>query len=958
MNQQSRVPISPLNIPSSDGSRPVPLKVNADPGPRLYNAPRDPVSDLAKSLATLNPALAALHPAGDRQANDEQLMAGRRARAMQDGAEPVAMTKEQDPYWQEGYMEMHGQMAGIADKSNIAQSFEDQRNNPGFDFDKFMSDQRGNLLAGMTDKDALKGYLPQLNEVEQSLRTQWAKQNLQKIRTEQVAQTDALIGDAMNKLPESTHEDAAARFQGLQQEFVDKGYGTRAEFTQRYIGAMIADPRTTPQDFNHLYVPDASGRAPAYTAASEGGSFDGKIREAMVRAQMRSDKSLSEQQAKANTTQALWEDRVTRTGTVAQDIPDIEQYVTSHTGKGDLYEHPEAARSAISRLYKAKEDADFQALVGRALNGVSPLPYAVANDPRVKPMVEGKYLGIWGNVDPNNPEQFAQAITASTQLFEQTHVQDKYLTSVAEGVPQMGTVKDARGQDTISQQFRTAYSLWKGLRDSNNPLLSTFPKESQAFLQAFDSAKQTMPEVAAFGAAKQFLTPESKARVEGIDPAAVKLAEQQVASRMNSWIKPNGNGFLPNVANADDIARSVAFDAKMIYARGGIQWKDALQAAQDSRLSSMVYDGYKGMWSVPSDQPKQKTGEMVGLLVKEAQARQAQDHPDSPELSQYRVEYRNANDGRLVYTVRDYAGRVLAENSSDALEQAWLHGKNSTAADIANAQNSTQAMQALRDTGADTRTQQAELYNRLTKGTISMRDYLREQATLKVQQEQHFNAYADRFVKAQQGAPQLPPSDPMDPSLRNPVPSPVGTELNAKDIALSSAKTDPSTALTAYGEGFRNVVYADVKGQKTLGFGYNLSARAPEQVKADLAQAGIKDAGRQERIIDGKEAITPDEASRLSMLVKRNSLNIARTSVGDETWNALPENRKAVLLDVAYQAGDNSTAFKTALAKMQVPMLHWTDHSGVAHEDKRRNNLRLAMWEGPDKFMQLVQQGL
>jgi hypothetical protein len=95
------------------------------------------------------------------------------------------------------------------------------------------------------------------------------------------------------------------------------------------------------------------------------------------------------------------------------------------------------------------------------------------------------------------------------------------------------------------------------------------------------------------------------------------------------------------------------------------------------------------------------------------------------------------------------------------------------------------------------------------------------------------------------------------------------------------------------------------------------------------------------------------------MLVKKNShQRRTRHAWRVKTWDALPEHKKAVLIDVAYQAGDNSTAFKTALAKMQVPMLHWTDHSGVAHEDKRRNNLRLAMWEGPDKFMQLVQQGL
>jgi GH24 family phage-related lysozyme (muramidase) len=959
--RHSKVRIEPTNAAQvADTSRPAALQVSANPsGPLSAPAPADPLSDLAHALSSISPALARYGSVPvDRQAAEDQLAQGRRARAMQEDSAPVAMTREQDPFWQQGYMEMHGQMAGIEDKTAISEAFEATRNDPDFDFKKFMAQQRSEYLKGMTDKDALKGYLPQLQEVEQKLGFEFAKQNLSKVRTEQVEQTNAVIGDMIHGLGETTHEDAAAKFQTAQTDFVSKGFGTRSEFTQRYVSAMLADPKTAPQDFNHLYIPDASGRAPAYAAGPDGQALDGRIQQAILHAQARADKATAEIQEKKNTTQTLWEENVIRTGTLSQDIPNIEQYVASQGFKGGMYEKPDAARSAMVRLYKAKEDEDFAAMVTRALNGASSLPYAVASDPRVKPRIEQKYLDLWGHVDPANPEQFAQAITASTRLFEQTGVEDKYLKSVAEGVPQMGTEKDSKGQTVLSQQFRSAYSLWKGLRDSTNPQLSMFPKDAQAFLQAFDSAKQRSPEVEAFNEAKRFISPDSKARVESLDPAMEKLAMQQVSSRMTSNFKPNGNGFFADVANSDDIARKVVFDAKMIYARGGIQWKDALQTAQDSRMASLVFDGYKGMWDIPADQPKQKTGEMLNFLVKEAQARQAQDHPDRPDLSQYTVGYRSASDGRLVYTVRDYAGRVIAENSADALEQTWLHSKNATTTDIANAQTQQQGLQAMHDAGASLRDQQAELYNRLTKGTIPMREYLREQAALKVRQEQTFTQYADKFVKTQQAAPQLPPPNMADPSIRTPVPGPVGVELSPKEIALSTAQSDPGTALTAYGEGFRNTVYADTKGQATLGYGYNISARAPEQVRKDLSASGIKDEGRQSRILDGKETITPDEATRLSMLVKKNSINVARDTLGAEVWDALPEHKKAVLIDVAYQAGDHSEAFKSALTNLSVPRLHWTDKSGVPHANTRRDNLRLAMWEGPDKFMQLVKQGL
>lgn len=931
-------------------ARPVQLGVSAAPSGALGSpAPYDPSVALASALSGLSPGLHAYVERRQKEDASEQIAQGERARAMQEGPEAVAMTPEQDPHWQIGYMKMHGQMRGMQDSAGVREEFEQERQKPGFNFDGFIAQKRKDLLAGMNDKDALAGYLPQIQQTEAQLRSEFVKQTVDRVREERQNAVSVAIGDAIQRLPEASHEEASQHYEALMTQAYQNGI-PKAEFTRRYIQAIVQDPHTSPADFDHLYAKDSSGVAPAYRVDERGNTFVGEIERARKLAEHREDVAHADKQREANVHQAVWLDEVLDTNPMA--ISDPKQFVIGGSYKGGPYAEAGAASSTYERILTAQAKYAKKELISNAIRGLQSLPYGAVAEEDFKHALQDEYRRVWGGVDPNDAKSIGGAIQRSMQMHEAYGLPDPHIKEIAQNTAWMGESADSKGNPMLSTQFRAAYAIWQGLRKSNNPQLELFPKEAEGFLRTFESGLTAgMPEMDAFQLAKKVNTKEARDRQQQMfrTPDEQRAAQDGIESFLTSSFRLNDNGFWPTVKNAGDVSRAVMQNAREIFGMGGITAADAVKQAQDTTLRSFVYDGFGSMVRVPLDAPRAKLKDYLSSLVSETNASYKATH-DGADMPQYSVSTSQVN-GETVFQVLGPVGNPMGPpRSLSQLDQAWLKAKRATPELIA---------QDARSKGPSAL---GESYDKLTRGDIDSRQYGREVAAEKARQQAQFRDQAAQLNTLQSRVPQFPAAQGWGPGMREPIPQPQGPELSPKDIALKNASASPDFALTAYGEGFRNSVYKDSAGHRTIGLGYNLDARDPTTVRADLKAAGVTDPARLEKVIAGTETITPDEAKRLYDRIKPGYVSIAKRFVGDDVWNILPDNRKAALTDIAYNAGGNAHIFGPV-----VDALKSGDINGAAAHLKltvkgepnlRRMNLILAMWESPDRFSQLVHDGV
>ena len=100
-------------------------------------------------------------------------------------------------------------------------------------------------------------------------------------------------------------------------------------------------------------------------------------------------------------------------------------------------------------------------------------------------------------------------------------------------------------------------------------------------------------------------------------------------------------------------------------------------------------------------------------------------------------------------------------------------------------------------------------------------------------------------------------------------------------------------------EGFREGVYEDTVGIKTIGYGFNLERQGSQEA---LDAAGIK-----KTLADlkgGKANLTEEEASRLMQGEMGHFKGVAERYVGSDVWKTLSANRQGILTNMAYNMGE------------------------------------------------------
>lgn len=127
-----------------------------------------------------------------------------------------------------------------------------------------------------------------------------------------------------------------------------------------------------------------------------------------------------------------------------------------------------------------------------------------------------------------------------------------------------------------------------------------------------------------------------------------------------------------------------------------------------------------------------------------------------------------------------------------------------------------------------------------------------------------------------------------------------GTPHNVGELAKQFYGTNPGAALAIIGEGYSPRVYKD-QGGMAIGLGYNISTKSSDQVRKDFRAAGVPPQDI-DSVLEGRRELTPQQAVKLFENSNKKYEETAKKAYGPG-YDKLPKEVKAVLFDMAYNAG-------------------------------------------------------
>jgi len=304
--------------------------------------PADQGSELAQALASLNPGIHHLLSQQSDENAKAQFELGARDRMMQEDNAPVAMTPEQNPYWQQGYMKQHGVLAGQQAVQQMKDDFAEQHTQPGFNPDQFFTAHAQAQLAGMSDKDALGTMLPQMDRAKGELTAAWGQYNLSKIREGREA---GLLQDASGTRQQISSETDPAVQRSLYEEYLSRttqdGHMTKPEAARALVTDYLANASSLkPEAWDWMRRVDETGTSVAMVSSGkEGVSLDNEI----ARGQAESIRAQHEAMKAAATAHNIQDSAVyanlLETNPLA--LGDATKYVLDRAGPLGRYDTPE-----------------------------------------------------------------------------------------------------------------------------------------------------------------------------------------------------------------------------------------------------------------------------------------------------------------------------------------------------------------------------------------------------------------------------------------------------------------------------------------------------------------------------------------------------------------------------------------------------------------------------------------
>lgn len=959
-------PTMPLPDLAGDGAR-AGLQVVAQPvdpvaAPRPYNQGDDIVQ-----------ALAAFHPALDRfmsQKNDEyakqQVALGAKARLTQDGTAPAVMTPEQDPYWQQGYMKQHGVMAGQAAASEMQLEYEKSKNSPDFNPDTFFSKFTQQDVSGLNDKDALAGYIPHVTNMEGQLRADFAKTQLKEVRDTQ----DATLSTGVRQMLEAsvashdTPEVRAQRFESLVQQQAAAQNSTRPEVTEQLVREMSAKSNLlAPEDFDFLFKEGVGGRSIADSNGKNGVPVRAAIEAARSAAQVAQSTRIGALAKQTAITNIINLDKILETDPLS--LGDPWKIAAEHSGPNEMFQTGEAAAAWANKAYTAQQKVINVNQKLQAIANHGSLAAAMyADDPDVKKAIQKQvYDPVWAHNNPNDPVSVANTQSTLLKLYSTYHVLDTGMESLLKNSGSFMQEVDTAGPNGKvipgpSPEFKSTYNIFKAVKGSDNPsLIAMMPKEARTMFATYDSAIEAgRSEIEAFRTAKLFNSDDGKLRIESQWNPAQKVEDiNSLTGKFTKTFSHVGAG------QANEMARKTFMRAQeMVAMSPNLDRATAVKQAVQEMQDTHVYDGVASYVPVPPGVPQENIGGAVGQYVEAARMEYKKLHGIDMGDNYYVQPVLNGEN--TTYRILDgLHTEVMPPRKATDLIHDFLVRKGTDIGSTADAQahNADLNSGAVMPSGTDAAGMG------LSAAGFPDANFIKQQEQADMAHKRGQTGFREGQIHGlTEDGSLLDGKTPLH--LGAQIPQPGGLNMNAKDYALDALHNgNPDFALTAFGEGLRLSTYKDQAGKRTIGLGYNIDSRSPDEVSADFKRMapGITPE-RTQRIVDGQESITPKEAQRLYEIVKPQYVSIAKSHFGPE-WDQFPSNVKAVLTDMAYNGGNqlfgpilaDMKAKDYAAAAQKVTVSYHPNPNGPAVLNNRRIALWRGMLAGQSTFEQMLNQG-
>lgn len=949
MPQKTRTPIRPRVSPQVQDQPQQSLQVLARPVDQ-YEAPATSsgLQALVAGLSAVQPGLTKYLESRvmDEQVeadkrNKEQTLRGKQARSDQ-GHDGVVLTPEQDPFFQQGYMQKHGEVMGFRRAREMELRYETERTNPDFNIDRFLSEFESTDVEGINDQDALAGYLGITDRAKESLRNKAMERQIDDLRET----NDTNLREYSRFLVTTDpRRDSVNRFNDWLQFREDaKQLGkTNNEAARMWVDALIESSKDgNPEVFEHVDLKDASGIS----------LMDTKEQLRIIQARQQ---AIAAEAAKLNKDHAL-ENAKIRYGlqqqleadpfdpTLSADAILTDAYV----GQGKVFSTDNEAVSFLMDVRKRQAEAYKAAQYAKVVDNGGGRFYA--HDPEFAKVFNRKLDDVWANIDFSTRETTRVGINRIIELTEQNGLPYErlkgLLSSVATSVP------NANG---FNPDFELASHIYWSMANSNNPQLVKMyvDEDSEQVLREYWYQADTkgLPREKAFLEAKRLTTPEARERARAmLTPQFSKVLDKAVDDSFDRWFKDVENGSMLKYE-----ARELA---KRYMAKGQLDPERAAEYAIADVKGQLIWDGVSRYVKVPR--------KLLGTKDLEPSVKDfLQSHtkalgPRAIEGNYYLEAGRNGDSFHVFDPLGNATGVQI---TTDQLLARYRNKVYATPQDIQRIQEIRKLLsqpQLIRD-----HAEEIALENEITalrgKGVATVED-ANLAASVGIKRTADWLTGKTSSLRAAKSNRVAVGEvfDGRSPSYVNlPVPNPGMGNLPSMDYAKRLIDTDPALALTVAAEGMRVRTYGDNKGV-AIGIGYNITMRQ-KTFRKDFIKAGIAPEHVDE-VAQGKRSITPEQMVKLYQVVKPEYESMAAKAYGPG-WDALPPHQKAALTDLAYNTG-KPEQYTKALAALRegdidkaASQIHiwFTSKRGDAKQySTRRVQLIRAMLKSPQHFKTLI----
>ena len=941
------------------------LSVVAQPVQETRGArPQDGSNELAQALANFHSPLSRFFDRQEQQDIKDAHIAGDAEAGKRFADDPVAALQSPSaaPDWlppayskdfQEGYRQSIGGAFGAKSRVDMLAQYDAHKNEEGFDPEAFLRDFTAKDFAGINDPLLLSKATPHIEQGASQVRTDWAQTQAKRLRETNEGNLQIQLDAAIRPDVEPTQMARVFREEILPAA-LKSGQFTRTELSERFVNQLqIVSQKGggMPEVFDAADVPDASGMSPSRSSPA----LAEKVTQMRLAAQAKRDASINSDNLLENVHRfnAL-HDAVTAGDWDA--ITDDKLYPL--VGKGNVF-HSVTDMQAFRTLRDKEHFGQEKLKLGiRSYQDggawmMDPKDAKAAYDQITAPF-EKSLLDNLNN--PQGGQAVNDAITSILGVAQRGnlgHVNDnlkRRIDAFAVAVP------DIKGQPPTD--FKQMANVYSAIKSQNPTLLQKyFDGDARDLFESYvnDTTKGVNPQ-AAFASAYTAISPEEKKRVENIYKANPQF-EQNIAGKVSglttSWnmFRAKWMGTFPTNESAMKADAMLQVRQELLK-HPNMGADEALGRVTERIKGSYVYESETNtVVKVPFGQANDKTKEAITDWVKGQQASWGKDSGLALGVDRDgMLTYQTVNPARmgkvpLNSVVQDYAVKTELQ-PADIANLNTLRTKMKdgtlTADDIAVTRGTTDKLKTM---GKLTQEDEA-----------AIRQFSRPKASLLSQSLSGFQPVAPKNADPKNDYAGTSSVDLLDPKAK-----PV-LDNKGEVARMFLQQGNHAGALTAMGEGVALTAYSDPANGAGLniGMGYNKNGNA-NTWQGDFKAAGIP-TEQWDAVWGGKASITREQAMRLYQVSSARYATEAKKAYG-EGWDSLPDNQKAVLMDLQWQVRGGLSGFPKAIAAFKAGdldeaskqiLVNYTDRSGVRKADVGRNSLRSNMLAGPGRFSTLL----